>query len=176
MLQRSALFSPDRVYRYRLDRTWDERRPKLIYIMLNPSVADDKTDDQTIRVCMGRAERLKFGGIIVLNLFGLISTKPGILTTHNDPIGPDNDYHIRRCLLNNRDNKVIAAWGIMGNIKNRDKVIRSFCNGFLIPLHVLKFSTYGYPCHPLRIPYANPLLHWEYGKLWVKKQVKYHTA
>lgn len=36
----SAELSPDGVYRYRLDRAWDDSLPRLVFLMLNPSTAD----------------------------------------------------------------------------------------------------------------------------------------
>lgn len=36
MMQRSAVLSESRDYRYRLERTWDERRDWVLWMMLNP--------------------------------------------------------------------------------------------------------------------------------------------
>lgn len=70
-----AIFSPDRKYRYALWRIWDSK-PLAGWYMLNPSVADEKTDDPTIRKCCGFARRWGNGGILVLNLFNLVARGP----------------------------------------------------------------------------------------------------
>ena len=46
---REAEFSIDKKERYSLKREWDNSKNKILYIMLNPSLADDKNDDPTIR-------------------------------------------------------------------------------------------------------------------------------
>ena len=42
---KDAILSEDRKYRYILSRTWDETKPAVLFIGLNPSTADEKTDD-----------------------------------------------------------------------------------------------------------------------------------
>ena len=59
--------------------------------MLNPSTADGETDDATIRVCRGRALRMGYGGIIVVNLFAYRATSPDNMECAADPFGPDNE-------------------------------------------------------------------------------------
>ena len=47
-----AFFSKDRLYRYALWRIWDNELPKVLFIGLNPSTADEVKDDPTIRRCI----------------------------------------------------------------------------------------------------------------------------
>lgn len=51
---RTALFLPDHRYRYVLTRAWT-KKPKVMWIGLNPSIADASIDDPTIRRCSGFA-------------------------------------------------------------------------------------------------------------------------
>ena len=51
-----AKISSDGKYRYSLVREWDKEKPKVLFIGLNPSTADEKTDDPTIRRCIGFAK------------------------------------------------------------------------------------------------------------------------
>ncbi len=44
-----AIISDDKKYRYQLWRIWDDSKPKILWIMLNPSTADESIDDPTIR-------------------------------------------------------------------------------------------------------------------------------
>lgn len=39
---KEALLSEDRKYHYILSRTWDEAKPAVLFIGLNPSMADEK--------------------------------------------------------------------------------------------------------------------------------------
>ncbi len=50
-----ACFSGDRKYRYRLSRCVGESSHRLLFIMLNPSKADETHNDPTIRRCIGFA-------------------------------------------------------------------------------------------------------------------------
>ena len=68
-MKTQANFSKDRTYRYRLSRTWDESKPSVLFIGLNPSTADEKTNDPTIRRLIGFARRWGFGSMYVCNLF-----------------------------------------------------------------------------------------------------------
>jgi len=51
-VQRAAVLSRDGLYRYALRRVWDPARPAVLFIGLNPSTADHRIDDPTIRRCV----------------------------------------------------------------------------------------------------------------------------
>ena len=55
-MKKDALLSEDRKYRYLLSRAWDEAKPTVLFIGLNPSTADEETDDPTIRKCINYAK------------------------------------------------------------------------------------------------------------------------
>ena len=48
-MKKNAILSDDRKYRYVLSRNWDETKPTVLFIGLNPSIADESEDDPTIR-------------------------------------------------------------------------------------------------------------------------------
>lgn len=92
---RAAEFSPCRSYRYTLTRIWREpARVVLPFVGLNPSVADAEADDQTIRKCIGFAQRRGADGIVMVNLFALVSKDPKKLFTTPDPVGPKKDRYL----------------------------------------------------------------------------------
>ena len=64
-----ATFSSCKKYRYSLFRIWDEDKPLVLFIGLNPSTADEKEDDPTIRRCINFAKQWGYGGLIMGNLF-----------------------------------------------------------------------------------------------------------
>ena len=69
-----AVFSD--CYRYLL--SW-EKKHQIIFIGLNPSTADERIDDPTIRRCRGFAESWGYGKMYMLNLFAYRSTDPNPL-------------------------------------------------------------------------------------------------
>jgi len=130
-------------YRYALKRIWDDSLPLVMFVCLNPSIADSKIDDPTLRSCISFAKRWGYGGVVMGNLFALRSTLPEELRKTHDPVGPNNNVWLRRLKAGSKI--VIAAWGDKGIYNQRD---REVCN--LFPqLHYLKLSKQGNPCHPL---------------------------
>lgn len=142
-MEKSAILSADRKYRYVLTRIWDEKKPTVVFIGLNPSTADEEVDDETIRKCIGYAKRWGYGKLIMVNLFAFRSTDPSMLKRVEDPVGPDNDSYIQKCV--SESNLVIACWGNHGKLLNRDKALM----GSLPNLVCLKRNKNGTPHHPL---------------------------
>ena len=64
------------MYRYSLTRIWDNSKEKILFIMLNPSTADFKMDDPTIKKIVKFSDKWGYGGIYVGNLYAYISTNP----------------------------------------------------------------------------------------------------
>jgi len=143
----SAVLSDDREYRYRLTRRWDAEKPTLAWIMLNPSTADETDDDPTIRRCLGYAEDWGYGSIVVGNLFALRATDPSELRDHPNPVGPDNDDHLRS-ICRGAD-RVIAAWGTDGDLHDRGREVVAMLD---VDLEALNTTQAGHPTHPLYQP------------------------
>lgn len=49
-----AIFSDDRKYRYVLWRSWDNEKPRVMFIGLNPSTANESTDDLRVYAELSR--------------------------------------------------------------------------------------------------------------------------
>jgi len=143
ILYSDALFSKDRIYRYALWRTWDNSLPKVLFIGLNPSTADEIQDDPTNRRCKRYAQDWGYGGYIMSNIFSYRSTNPKKLTTIKDPIGPDNNYWLKK--LHKEAELTIGAWGNYGNLLNRGEEIINLIDN----LYCLKITKEGHPSHPL---------------------------
>ena len=146
-----ATFSTDRKYRYSLWRIWNQQ-PPCVFILLNPSRADETRDDPTIKRCQGRALRDGWGGIIVVNLFAWQSADPSRLLFVDDPIGQENDEYIRQAVR--RAGMVICGWGTNGMIKDRDTAVLWLVHGEGKPLYALGFNRNGTPKHPLYVRYS----------------------
>ena len=68
-ISRSADISSDKKERFSLSRIWDSKKPKVLYIMLNPSYADDEFDDPTIRRLISFSKKFEYGGFYVCLLY-----------------------------------------------------------------------------------------------------------
>jgi hypothetical protein len=143
MMHRSAVFSADRTYRYALYRLWLHEKPKLLVVGLNCSTADENYDDPTIRRCIGFADTLGFGGLIMANAFAYRATDPKVMKAAEDPIGPENDWWIRT--LDDKAGMTIIAWGIHGGYMDRDKAVL----GLIKKPMCFGVTKDGYPRHPL---------------------------
>ena len=71
-----ATFSACRKYRFELHRIWDNTKPLVAFIGLNPSTANEVNTDATIRRVISLAKSNNFGGIFMLNCFPYVSTNP----------------------------------------------------------------------------------------------------
>lgn len=145
------MHDPDR--RYRLYRRWDEGR-LLAYVMMNPSTADDTTDDPTIRKCVGFAKRWGYAAIGVVNLFTVRATAPrDLLTAYRsgvDVVGPHRDRWLRAAGVHD----VCVAWGAhpMCAEEGARVLASNLLPGRLLCVGLTKS---GAPRHPLMAPYTD---------------------
>ena len=143
LVNKNATFSDCRKYRYALSRTWDSKKKTILFIGLNPSTADEKIDDPTIRRCINYAQNWGYGSLLMVNLFAYRATIPTELKNVKNPIGNDNDLHITELLK--KADLAVAAWGNEGSLLNRDEDVKK-----IIPnLMCLKINKSGQPAHPL---------------------------
>lgn len=120
--ERGAVLSPCGMFRYYLWREWDASKPTMLLLMLNPSRADHRRDDHTITKSIAIARNLGFGRLDVGNLAAFRSSDPGELRHAADPVGPENDRHLRRML--SCAHTTVCAWGanatlLPGRVRNR---------------------------------------------------------
>jgi len=147
-VEKKAIISKDKIYRYKLSRTWDSTKPTILFIGLNPSIADENIDDQTITRCINFAKDWGYGTLLMANLFAFRSTYPKDIYLIDDPIGKDNDndHYLLECVT--QSDLIVACWGNNGTYMNREKVITE-----LVPnLYCLQKNKNGTPHHPLRPP------------------------
>lgn len=162
-MTRSAVLSPDRVYRYELWRQWDDKLRRLLVIGLNPSTADETVDDPTIKKCVRYAQRWGFGALCMANLFAFRATQPKDMMAAGDPIGPDND--ITLAALAGSMDTIVAAWGAHGNYRDRSLVVmRMFEGRTVCCLDIVKN---GEPKHPLYCRDDQPLRGYRKGEIYL---------
>ena len=160
----TAVFSPDRVYRYQLRRHWGHtpqseaalklrgvhaKYHMLGWLMLNPSTADETVEDPTIRRCISFARLWGYAGIEVYNLFALRSTDPRALKHHPDPVGPENNEWIIQAQI--RCETLVCAWGNHGDLHGRAKFVIDRLFEKRERIGVLELTGKGHPRHPLYV-------------------------
>jgi hypothetical protein len=139
---RSAVISPDGLYRYRLDRRWAPG-PTITWVMLNPSTANSTTDDPTLKRVTNYSRAWGFGALTVANLYAWRATNPRELWQTPDPVGPENDRHLIEAASGV---EVVAAWGANARPGRIAEVLALPGMGRVQALEVTKA---GQPKHPL---------------------------
>lgn len=148
-----AVFSDCNRYRYRLWRVWDSSKPKVCFVMLNPSTATHEVLDPTVSRCKKRAEMMGYGGLEVANIFALRSTDPRELYRVTDPVGMENGFEIQQAV--DESEIAICAWGSHGKFCGVGEDTRNILQErFPGKIHYLKLNSDGTPAHPLYLPYA----------------------
>jgi len=161
----SAILDDTRTYRYRLSRpALDPSVPPVLWVGLNPSKADETVDDPTVRKLYGFQVQWSLntrGATELVNAFALRATDPKELRRHPDPVGPDNDDHIRRAADEVVSDKgtIVVAWGAHPFAQVRARRVREILWPF--ELRCLGVTKDGSPRHPLYVPYSQPLVPWE---------------
>lgn len=161
--RRWARFSADRTYRYLLGREfaalqgdllngWDSLpgRDRVLFVMLNPSLASERRDDPTLRRCIGLAHRWGFRALELVNLFALVTPDPRQLRATPDPVGPRNDACIRQRAR--AADRIVLAWGNHGAFGARADAVLAMLLRCGRPLFHLGLTREGHPRHPLYLP------------------------
>lgn len=156
-VKRSAVIVGD--FRYQLWREWPlprgEYRRTVTFVMLNPSTADGRDDDATLRKIMGYARAWGFDALVVVNLYAFRATDPRDMIAAAkrgvDIIG--NDDWIEGAIA--RADLVVCGWGrnvedIPGGVARAADILRTI-RRFKQP-HALKLTKGGHPQHPLYLP------------------------
>lgn len=155
-MKRSAVISGCGTYRYSLTREWkrDDNTSRFlgcVFVMLNPSTADAKVDDPTIRRCIAFANREGYDRLTVVNLCAYRATNPKDLPTDARVAeGPENYRHVRDAVLN--AGLVVCAWG--ANARPDRLRPELYREGSVWCLGKTKD---GHPRHPLYVRADQPL-------------------
>jgi hypothetical protein len=148
-------------YRYTLKRRVNinlKTNKPCLFIMLNPSTADHRIDDPTIKKCYGFAERESCTSLTVVNLFAFRATDPNQLLkiTHSHR---ENQNYIFGEIEKHRLGLVIVAWGSHEAVKYAPTGwidLQLFRNN--IHPKCFKINKDGNPKHPLYVGRYQPLI------------------
>lgn len=152
----------DLTYRYLLTRRWAHHIDRtMLFVMLNPSTADETTDDPTIRRCMNFARREQMSGLAVVNLFAMRATNPAdlkaALAKGLDAVGRENGDHIARAAVG--AHRLVVAWGAHGKLCEGRLPLAELLSS-IHKLECLGTTKDGSPRHPLYVRDDQPLIPW----------------
>lgn len=143
-----AVFDQHRAYRFVLWRFWNDA-PRVLFIGLNPSTADEYDDDPTLRRCLQFAEEWGYGGLYLCNLFSYRATYPLTLdraeSLHAANI-PAITMTIKLVVL------TVVAWGDGLEICDQGKVVAGHIADLVAPAMCFGYTKKGNPKHPLYLP------------------------
>ena len=146
-----ANFSQDRMYRYALWRIWNEDKPLVMFIGLNPSKAHETKDDPTIKRVTRFTYDWGYGGFYMMNLFAFVTPYPRELMLAIDPLG-ENDGWLEKVAVDCE--RVVFAWGAFGDpkglqmIRDRAEAVKGKFPG----AYCIRKTKGGHPEHPLFLP------------------------
>ena len=142
---KKAIISECNLYRYELHRTWDKSKPKVLFIMLNPSTADAMNDDATTIRCVNYAKRWGFGSMMIGNIYPYRAKSPRRLTAWKTfgerySVFKENQQHVE--MMIDTADLIVCAWG--SNYQGIPKWLEYY------DLHYLELCKDGItPKHPL---------------------------
>ena len=114
-LHKTAVISRCEKYRYKLTRTWDEDKGKVLFVMLNPSTANHIENDLTTIRCINFAEKWGYGGIMIGNIYPFRAKRPKDLRKWLKDGGPKaiSEFFNRDAVWRMADQAdiIVCAWG-----------------------------------------------------------------
>jgi hypothetical protein len=128
----------------------------VLFVMLNPSTADELVLDPTLTRCRNFTKRMGYFRFEVVNLFALRSTDPRGMLACTDPVGPDNDQIVAKSIA--AASIVVVGWGAFPLAKERAKQLVELAKGK--SLYCLGTTKAGWPRHPLYLKSDSELQPW----------------
>lgn len=157
VVSEASLHGPENCYRYRLE--WRLEQPTaatrtVMWLMMNPSVADHECGDRTVLKCWGYGLRWGYNRMLVGNSMAYRVAKPARLAGVEDPVGPDNMSHLLQMAL--QADLVIMAYGKPKTSNRIARVAGRRAHMELarlgIEFHALRLCADGTPRHPRPLP------------------------
>lgn len=143
-----AVFDASRTYRFLAWRFWNEE-PRVMFVGLNPSTADEYENDATIRRCLSFAEKWGYGGIYMCNIFAYRTTYPYTLA-HCEAIHAANIPAIT--MASKLVVQTVLAWGDGVEQVNEGGLVANHIREIIAPSMCFGFTQKGNPRHPLYLP------------------------
>lgn len=172
----TAIFNKERTHRYSLVRefpkAWGGTKGSALWIMLNPSTADENILDPTIRRCVRFSKHWGFSRMVVCNVFSYRATKPKDLESalrarmrasiDEREVWHANEAAIKVEMLNAE--RVVVAWGVHANkLVEGSRMIAEiiqFAKRRNTKLWCLGTNADGSPKHPLYLAETTKCFEW----------------
>lgn len=140
-------------YRIKLTRVWDESKPIVVFLCMNPSYADELNTDATVSTCgnLAASWRAYVGGYTILNLYSHYATDPKDCEKSGEAAEENAEYiaseieaaHIVVvCCGNDQKRRLRKVFSLMSKESQSKLVNRLYClkknngGGFLHPRNV----------------------------------------
>ena len=132
LMKTEAKFSDDKEYRYILSKEWNNKKPRAMVIMTNPSSAGEVALDLTTLYTINNLVALDYGAVDIVNIYPKITQKLKV-----------DDVDLREIEISDKIivetaekvDSVIIAWGRVGE---KSKAIEKRQNELLEKLQVFK--------------------------------------
>lgn len=160
-IHRDATFAWNGKLRLTLVRAWDER-PKVCFVGHNPSTADHRLDDPTVRRWMQFARAWGYGGLVAVNLYPVRTPDPDEARRWADWESSGPDWYIRDALHDNLDSivvpetkragLVVACWGAIASDQDWvEHVLEEIMTGTepWPDIHAFGVTQGSHPIHPM---------------------------
>ncbi|RZS80608.1 DUF1643 domain-containing protein [Pigmentiphaga kullae] len=160
----SAIISPCGLYRYRLERDVGMDGPVYAFFGINPSTADAREDDATVRKWTGFVKAWGGSRFVVGNVWPLRATDVRLLarSTRWLDIYRENQRHILAMAV--EADILVPCWGdrakVPRSMHNEIDELLSLLLGTRKPVMHFGLTKSGDPKHPLMLAYSTPLTPW----------------
>ena len=132
VMKTEAKFSDDKEYRYILSKEWNNKKPRAMVIMTNPSSAGEVVLDLTTLYTINNLVALDYGAVDIVNIYPKITQKLKV-----------DDVDLREIEISDKIivetaekvDSVIIAWGRVGE---KSKAIEKRQNELLEKLQIFK--------------------------------------
>jgi len=143
-----------------------------LFILLNPSTADEREDDPTIRRCIGFARAWGHKGLTITNLYPVRSTDPKAISQWLARADAPGELALNRDIIGEYAHRaaiVVAAWGAFKvsaaqrgfSVERVGGALRAKLQREGVALHVLGITEKSRcPEHPLYLPKTRRPVPW----------------
>ena len=175
VMKTEAKFSDDKEYRYILSKEWNNKKPRAMVVMTNPSSAGEVALDLTTLYTINNLVALDYGAVDIVNIYPKVSSKLRSDDVDLREIGISDQLIVE---MAEKVDSIIIAWGRIGE---KSKAIEKRQNQVLEKLQVFKDKIYiigdgngGELYHPLapHIRFYWELIKYDYVVKEDKEKVK----
>jgi len=139
-------------------RHWRAEASAVLFLGLNPSSADGRTDDATLRRLGALARHWGHGHLLVLNLFSRVGRDPALLRRCAQPVGEANEAWLATALAwlqaqppaaGSPPPRVWLGWGQQGGLHDRERRVLDLLQCWSGAVVCVGVTRKGHPRHPL---------------------------